>query len=57
MKQFSLRDMLLFVAFVAIVLGWWIHRHNQATATSQYRLHTAGDRVTIEDPVTGKTWP
>jgi hypothetical protein len=56
MKQFSIRDLLLLVAFVALALGWWIDRNNRVAPPARFQIQAVGDRAFILDTATGKVW-
>jgi hypothetical protein len=53
MEQFSIRDVLLLVAIVALALGWWFDR---APKTGRFQLHADGGQVLILDTATGQLW-
>ncbi|MFO0788451.1 MAG: hypothetical protein U0805_03275 [Pirellulales bacterium] len=38
MRQFSIRELLMATAFVAVLLGWWTSRHNRPAVPDRYRL-------------------
>ena len=56
MKQFSIRDLLLFVAFVALALGWWIERHNRVGAPGRFQMQVTNGQVMMLDTATGEVW-
>ena len=49
-KQFSLRDALLIIAFVAVALGWWVDRRNRVAAPASYQIQTAGGHAFLIRP-------
>ena len=48
-KKFSLRDMLLVTAFIALALAWWGGRRNQSIMTSRYQLQVNGEQALVVD--------
>ena len=56
MKQFSLRDLLLLIAFVAVALGWWVDRRNRAAVPARYQLQVVDNHAFILDSATGQAW-
>lgn len=58
-KQFSIRDLLLLIAFVAIALGWWVDRHNRATVpalSGRYQLQTNEGHAFVLNTASGQVW-
>jgi hypothetical protein len=53
MKQFSIRDLLMFVLIVGLALGWWLDRRQ---AASRFQLSTTTSRVFLVDTTTGQVW-
>lgn len=56
MKQFSTRDVLLLIAFVAVALGWWIDRHNRVAVSDRYQLQVSGNSAFVLDTATCQVW-
>jgi hypothetical protein len=56
LKQFSLRDALLLIAFVAVALGWWVDRRNRVAAPARYQMQTVDGHAFVLDTGTGQVW-
>lgn len=56
LKQFSLRDALLLIAFVAVALGWWVDRRNRVAAPARFQIQTAEGHAFVLDTATGEVW-
>ncbi len=56
LKQFSLRDALLLIAFVAVALGWWVDRRNRVAAPARYQMQTVEGHAFVLDTATGQVW-
>ncbi len=56
MKQHSIRDLLVLIAFVAVALGWWIDRHNRAVEPARYQIRTVAGHAFVLDTATGQVW-
>ena len=56
MKQFSIRDLLMLIAFVALALGLWVDRRNMAVVPNRYQLHVTTNHAFVVDSATGQVW-
>jgi hypothetical protein len=56
MKQFSIRDLLLLIALVAVALGWWVDRRNVVGVAGRYQMHTSDKGAYVVDTATGQVW-
>ena len=56
MKQFSIRDLLLLVAIVALALGWWFDRRPPAPAVGRFQLMRGSNNWVKLDTATGKVY-
>jgi hypothetical protein len=45
--RFTIRGLLLLVAFVAVGLGWWVSGRNRPAAPPRYQLQVNGSQATI----------
>ena len=51
--KFSLRDILLLMAIVALALGWWFDRRSGAR---RFEMHATENHAYVLDTVTGEVW-
>jgi hypothetical protein len=54
-KRYSIRGLLLLMAFVAAALVLWLERHNSATSSAgRIRLQVSGERASTVNTITGE---
>jgi hypothetical protein len=53
-KQFSIRELLLLIAVVAVALGWWVGRHDRVGAPTPYELQVNGNQAVMLESASGK---
>jgi hypothetical protein len=53
MRQFSLRNLLLFTAIIAMALAWILHRHPRQAG---FEVHLRSGRAFTVDAATGRVW-
>lgn len=53
MKRFSIRELLLLFAIVAMALGWGFDRYK---GRPRFEMHTTSNHVFVLDSVSGQVW-
>ena len=53
MRQFSIRDLLLFVVIVALALGWFYDRR---PVPARFQMHVTENHAYVLDTATGQVW-
>ena len=51
--RFSIRDLLLLVAILALAFGWWLDRR---PIPARFQMHTSNTQTYLFDTATGQVW-